>query len=537
MKKTQKMVLFMAVLVMAIGGLNAEYILRFSSDVDDTYCSLVEWYVNEIFQGVYDMPCEFRANSAEELYGVYIVPEIPLAFPYLGHFEMGGDCDCNTTIDGSTIWDSDGDDHIKEFGFVWIEDNVAFLVVVNAWDTSTWPATPYPVYVTGPNENSSGTTNYSLFSENLDDVLGTYTPAKTGDINKGWYPPYITLDLVSGWQEAESTKGTKYRSWEIHLDFNLDYLSNWPIIAIDGQTGEPIQGATLWQDSDCEGEGEPRSIGVTDEDGIIIVLRAPEKSGDNRENRENYAPYLGSGCYYLTHPSYIAWTPDHVYQSGWNLPYPCSYTEFYGFKATPVELSSFTATISALNNVALTWVTETETGMRGYYVHRAEINNLTNAQTVSPLIASSNSSQQHTYHYEDAELQDSGTYYYWLEASDLDGSTSFHGPVSVLFNAAGENSTPEIPLLTQLHSVYPNPFNPMAFIPFSLAKDSAVNIKIYNSRGQMVKHFELGAKAAGMHRISWDGTDYNGKILSNGVYNIVMNAGKDSYQTKAVLLK
>ncbi|NLW18807.1 MAG: hypothetical protein GXY81_03870, partial [Candidatus Cloacimonetes bacterium] len=70
-----------------------------------------------------------------------------------------------------------------------------------------------------------------------------------------------------------------------------------------------------------------------------------------------------------------------------------------------------------------------------------------------------------------------------------------------------------------------------------LAKDSAVNIKIYNSRGQMVKHFELGAKAAGMHRISWDGTDYNGNILSNGVYNIVMNAGKDSYQTKAVLLK
>ncbi len=208
-----------------------------------------------------------------------------------------------------------------------------------------------------------------------------------------------------------------------------------------------------------------------------------------------------------------------------------------GDPPVPVELSSFTATISALNYVTLTWVTQTETGLRGYYVFRAPANDLANAQIVSPMIESMNSSQQQSYVYEDRELFDSGTYYYWLQANDLDGSSAFHGPVSIVYNSMGEHSTPEIPLVTQLHSVYPNPFNPTVFIPFSLAHDGAVSFKIYNSRGQMVKHFDLGTKSAGQHRISWDGTDYNGKSLANGVYHIMMSTQDQVYQTKAALLK
>ncbi len=203
----------------------------------------------------------------------------------------------------------------------------------------------------------------------------------------------------------------------------------------------------------------------------------------------------------------------------------------------PVELASFTATISAQNYITLTWVTQTETGMRGYYIFRDSDNNFAGARIVSPMIASANSSQQQTYFYEDTDVSDTGTYFYWLQASDLDGTVALHGPVSVYYNALGDNPTPEIPLVTELKAVYPNPFNPLAFIPFSLAKDSNVDLRIYNTRGQIVKHFDLGSKTAGTYRVSWDGTDYNGQILSNGVYHIVMTAGKDVYQTKAVLLK
>jgi hypothetical protein len=206
-------------------------------------------------------------------------------------------------------------------------------------------------------------------------------------------------------------------------------------------------------------------------------------------------------------------------------------------EALPVELSSFTATISAQNYVTLTWVTQTETGMRGYYVYRAGSSDIASAQVVSPLVPAVNSSQVQTYVFTDSELYDSGTYYYWLQSNDMDGSITYFGPVSVYYNALGDNPTPEIPLATELKGVYPNPFNPTAYIPYSIASESDVSFRIYNSRGQIVKHFELGNKLPGNYRIVWDGTDYKGLPLSNGVYYVRMTAGKEEYSAKAVLLK
>ena len=58
----------------------------------------------------------------------------------------------------------------------------------------------------------------------------------------------------------------------------------------------------------------------------------------------------------------------------------------------PVEMSSFTATITADNYITLRWVTESETNMMGYYIFRAKNGELVEAKIVSPLIKSTNSS-------------------------------------------------------------------------------------------------------------------------------------------------
>jgi hypothetical protein len=42
------------------------------------------------------------------------------------------------------------------------------------------------------------------------------------------------------------------------------------------------------------------------------------------------------------------------------------------------------------------------------------------------------SSQGAVYAYEDGTVQVDQTYYYWLEAVDLNGATALHGPVSVI---------------------------------------------------------------------------------------------------------
>lgn len=202
----------------------------------------------------------------------------------------------------------------------------------------------------------------------------------------------------------------------------------------------------------------------------------------------------------------------------------------------PIELSSFTASISATNFVNLTWITQSETGVAGYYILRNIQDDLANAVTISQLIPATNTSQQQTYVYTDDELYEDGTYYYWLQNSDLDGTVAFHGPISIAYTITGGN-IPSIPLVTELKPIYPNPFNPRAHIPFSLKESATVNIEIYNTRGQLVRRIPIGDKAAGHYQTEWDGRDDLGRACSTGVYHIRMTAGTESFFRKAVLMK
>ncbi|MHC4535422.1 MAG: hypothetical protein ACYS6K_15835 [Planctomycetota bacterium] len=46
---------------------------------------------------------------------------------------------------------------------------------------------------------------------------------------------------------------------------------------------------------------------------------------------------------------------------------------------------------------------------------------------------------------------------------------------------------------------YPNPFNPETWIPFELAKEGKVTIRIFNAAGQLVFTMELGEHPAGYY--------------------------------------
>ncbi len=202
----------------------------------------------------------------------------------------------------------------------------------------------------------------------------------------------------------------------------------------------------------------------------------------------------------------------------------------------PIELSSFTAMISVDNFVNLTWVTQSETNVQGFYVLRNSTADLSTAATISGLIQATNTSQQQTYIYKDTDLYEDGEYFYWLQNSDMDGSTDFFGPVSISYSQSGGNA-PAIPLVTELKAIYPNPFNPIAYLPYDIATTANVRFDIYNARGQLVRTFDLGSKAPGRYKLEWDGTDASGRSCGTGLYHVRMTVGKDSYLRKAVLIK
>ena len=89
---------------------------------------------------------------------------------------------------------------------------------------------------------------------------------------------------------------------------------------------------------------------------------------------------------------------------------------------------------------------------------------------------------------------------------------------------------------------FPNPFNPETWIPYQLAKDGDVMIRIYNVKGQIVKMLALGYQPLGVytHRnraAYWDGADEQGDRVASGVYFYQLHTGKFAAMRKLILVK
>lgn len=202
----------------------------------------------------------------------------------------------------------------------------------------------------------------------------------------------------------------------------------------------------------------------------------------------------------------------------------------------PVELSSFTAMYSLGNSVQLQWITQSETNLSGYRIYRGTEEALEAATMLDTFIEGSNTSQTQSYVYIDRELFEPGTYYYWLESLDFDGSNSFFGPAIVLFDPDGGGDTPP-PLAKGLDSIYPNPFNPSTTIRYGLTESAPVRIDIYNLRGQLIRTIDRGRQGVGYHSYVWNGTAGSGQSLSSGVFLIRVSIDRETWTQKVLLLK
>lgn len=204
----------------------------------------------------------------------------------------------------------------------------------------------------------------------------------------------------------------------------------------------------------------------------------------------------------------------------------------------PVELSSFTAIPTADCYVNLRWTTQSETNLSGYYIYRNTQSSLGSAERINTLLPAANSSNATDYAFTDLEAEVGNTYYYWLQSVDLDGAMTYHGPISIALTDPDDNpSLPVIPLTTRLLPAFPNPFNPQTSLVYELKSPAAVDLSIYNTRGQLVRSFQSNHSAAGRYSTMFDGLDSHGRALSSGVYYCVMKAGKAVSSTKLVLIK
>ncbi len=199
----------------------------------------------------------------------------------------------------------------------------------------------------------------------------------------------------------------------------------------------------------------------------------------------------------------------------------------------PVELSSFTATLTAQNYVQLSWVSQTESQMMGYLVYRNTTDNQSTSVLIDqPMIPATNTSSTQTYTTTDKDVEIGTTYFYWLEAVDYN-SSSYHGPVSV--TVEGE-VPPVMPEITSMRNSYPNPFRAgtSAIIEVGLKAGETGTVTIYNVHGQTVRSF---AVSEGFHTLNWDGRDANGKACASGIYFYRLTTPSVNQTRKLVMAK
>jgi hypothetical protein len=209
-----------------------------------------------------------------------------------------------------------------------------------------------------------------------------------------------------------------------------------------------------------------------------------------------------------------------------------------GDQTLPVELSSFTATLTAEYFVNLTWITQSETEMNGFVVYRSTNEALSDAIIVSNVIPATNTSQQTEYNYIDSEVEPNTTYYYWLQAIGLANTDTFHGPILVnVTDNGGVVPPPVIPVKTGIANIFPNPFNPHTEIAYSLKDEATVQIAVFNCKGQQIRSLVSDKKGSGFYRTGWDGKDAQGRDVSGGIYYVRMTADNARYTQKMILLK
>lgn len=102
----------------------------------------------------------------------------------------------------------------------------------------------------------------------------------------------------------------------------------------------------------------------------------------------------------------------------------------------------------------------------------------------------------------------------------------------------GKQEEPENNIAMPIHlGNYPNPFNPITEISFSLPQTGEIELTIYNIKGQKVKTLYSGTAEEGKHSMIWKGKDANDKSVSSGLYFYKLKIGNKVLTRKMLMIK
>jgi hypothetical protein len=125
------------------------------------------------------------------------------------------------------------------------------------------------------------------------------------------------------------------------------------------------------------------------------------------------------------------------------------------------------------------------------------------------------------------------------------GLTEVPNPAIVIITGTAEDPTgitddiqpDRIPSVFESHQNFPNPFNPVTTIRYSLGENTQVSLKIYNVHGQLIRTLVSGEQTEGLKSVIWDGKNDLGQSVASGIYIYRLEAGSLLQSRKMLLTR
>lgn len=209
-------------------------------------------------------------------------------------------------------------------------------------------------------------------------------------------------------------------------------------------------------------------------------------------------------------------------------------------QALSVDLSSF-VTKSSHKGVQLFWSTASETENQGFIISRqtgaGEWKQLASFADTKALEGQGSTSNATNYQYTDSDVQEGQTYAYMLSDVNYRGHRVDHdGQISKITYLLPNDAVQ--PTTLAVNNLYPNPFNPVVTMNYSMLKTADLNVSIYALSGERVWSHSVGNHMSGKgFSLQWEGMNDAGQAVGSGIYLVHFLAGNELQTRKVTLLR
>ena len=186
----------------------------------------------------------------------------------------------------------------------------------------------------------------------------------------------------------------------------------------------------------------------------------------------------------------------------------------------PVELSSFTAQITANDEVFLKWIIQASVNNYGFDIERNSTSDSSTWVNIGFVEGISNSTFPVEYNFTDRSYREGTKTNYRLKMIDNDGTYEYSNIVEVL----------TLPQSFSLEQNFPNPFNPSTKIRFSLPHSANIKLEVFNILGEKISDLIDAEMDAGNHEI-----EFSANNLASGLY-IYRLSTKDFVDVKKMVV-